>query len=147
MTPPKLSSLAAEATRRAWRELGFFYARDEQAKEWRLTGSREGLLGFATLLAEYSADPVNDSLSEHEHFGPYMYLEVMTSAKPDITGHAIEGTVGDIGRLAEILEGVLRTADAGRLVIRDEYAPGADYSIVLVVKRWPFDPASLDPQL
>jgi hypothetical protein len=65
-------------TRREWRELGFFYDRDDVSKEWRLVGSREGLRHFAGLLRAYVADPRNEMKSEHEHYGPYMYLEVMT---------------------------------------------------------------------
>jgi hypothetical protein len=147
MTPPKLSPLVAEATRREWRELGFFYDRDDTAKEWRLTGSHEGLMAFAKLLADYSAEPSNVGLSEHDHFGPHMYLEVMTWDRPDITSHAIQGTLADLGRLADIVDASLKTVMSDRIVIREEYAPGAEYALVLEVREWPFDPSSLDPQL
>jgi hypothetical protein len=147
MKRPTLSPLAAEATRREWRALGFFYDRDDQTKEWRLTGSREGLTAFVALLANYSADTSKDTLSEHEHFGPHMYLEVVTSDKPNLTGHGIEGTLADIGRLSEIVATSLGAGQLGRMVIRNEYAPGAEYSLVLDIRGWPFDPASLDPQL
>jgi hypothetical protein len=104
-------------------------------------------MAFAGLLAAYGAEPSNATLSAHEHFGPHMYLEVMTSDHPNITEHAIEGSVDDICRLAELVESALRSGHHGRICIRDEYAPGAAYSLVLDVKAWPFDPASLDPQL
>jgi hypothetical protein len=38
------SDAANQATKREWRELGFFYERDDHAKVWKLTGSRAGLL-------------------------------------------------------------------------------------------------------
>jgi len=41
------SEATNNATRREWRELGFFYDRDDENKVWRLTGSRAGLLRFA----------------------------------------------------------------------------------------------------
>ena len=41
------SEAANEATRRAWRELGFFCGRDAAAKEWRIVGSVKGLRRFA----------------------------------------------------------------------------------------------------
>ena len=67
-----------EMTQREWRELGFFYDRDDDAKEWRLIGSKEGLRQFAHSMQEYAANPGNDLISEHEHFGPYGYLKVGT---------------------------------------------------------------------
>jgi hypothetical protein len=127
--------------------IGLFYDRDVEAKEWRLTGSREGLLSFSRLLADYSAQPSNDSPSEHDHFGPHMYLEVMTWDKPNITSHAIAGTLADIRRLASIVEKGLGQVQSGLFVIREEYAPGAEYAIVLDVREDGFDPATLDPQL
>jgi hypothetical protein len=127
--------------------LGFFYDLDDETKEWRLTGSRKGLMAFSRLLADYSAKPSNDSLSEHDHFGPHMYLEVMTWDKANITSHAIEGTLADIARLAGIVERSLDLVQSGRIFIREEYTPDAEYSIVLDVREDGFDPASLDPQL
>ena len=55
--------------------LGFFYDRDDASKEWILVGSRAGLQRFADLLHAYVADPRHETLSEHEHYGPYMYLD------------------------------------------------------------------------
>src|SRR5437773_4027209 len=72
------SDAANKATRREWRELGFFYDRDDQTRVWKLTSSRAGLLGFRDALLSYVADPRNALKSEHEHYGPYSYLEVMT---------------------------------------------------------------------
>ena len=72
------SDATNQSTRREWRELGFFYDRDDQAKVWQLTGSRAGLLRFRDVLRSYAADPGNDLKSEHQHYGPYGYLEVMT---------------------------------------------------------------------
>ncbi len=37
-----------EMTQREWRELGYFYDRDDSAKEWRLIGSKAGLRQFAS---------------------------------------------------------------------------------------------------
>jgi hypothetical protein len=59
-----------EATRSEWRELSFFYDRDDVAKEWRIVGSVKGLQKFSAAMRDYASNPANDSLSEHEHFGP-----------------------------------------------------------------------------
>jgi hypothetical protein len=72
------SDATNRATREEWRELGFFYDPDDRAKTWTLTGSRLGLRRFVECLLEYAADPGNAMQSEHQHYGPYMYLEVMT---------------------------------------------------------------------
>src|SRR5580704_6177371 len=76
------SDATNSATKLDWRELGFFYDRDDQARNWRLTGSRAGLLRFRDALLSYVADPRNALDSEREHYGPYSYLEVMTSPNP-----------------------------------------------------------------
>ena len=44
-----MDSETQDHTREEWRELGFFYDRDDDAKEWRLRGSRDGLRRFARL--------------------------------------------------------------------------------------------------
>jgi hypothetical protein len=143
----KLSGSVAELTRAEWRELGFFYDRDDQAKEWRLTGSRQGLLAFATLLEDYSSDPRNVTLSEHDHFGPHMYLEVMTSHEPGLDDHAISGSLPDLARLGRLVRDAVTSAPSRPIVINRQYAPSAEYSLVLNVREDGFDPASMDPQL
>ncbi|HJW54093.1 MAG TPA: hypothetical protein VJ577_02365 [Burkholderiaceae bacterium] len=60
-----------EATRREWRELGFFYDRGDRAKEWRIAGSKGNLGRFAKILRDYAADARNEVTSKHEHYGPY----------------------------------------------------------------------------
>jgi hypothetical protein len=90
----KLSPEAVETTRREWRELGYFYFLDDEAKEWRLTGSKEGLMGFAASLEAYAFDPTFTGKSEHEHFGPHMYLKVMTWPEAGIDGQSIHGLKG-----------------------------------------------------
>jgi hypothetical protein len=39
---PMPSDPVNTATRRKWRELGFFYGRDDERRVWRLRGSRRG---------------------------------------------------------------------------------------------------------
>lgn len=63
-----------ELTQREWRELGYFYDRHDDVKEWRLSGSKAGLLNFAKSLQVYVQKTGNDLVSEHVHFGPYGYL-------------------------------------------------------------------------
>lgn len=54
-----LSDATNQATKREWRELGFFYDRDDQTKVWTFTGSRTGLLRFRDALLSFVADPRN----------------------------------------------------------------------------------------
>jgi len=96
------SDATNEATRREWRELGFFYDRNDQQKLWELIGSRSGLMRFRDALSEYAEDPNNDYESEHKHYGPYLYLEIMTWPEPGFDDHAIRGSLPDLKRLAAI---------------------------------------------
>jgi hypothetical protein len=136
-----------EETRSEWRELGFFYDRKESSKEWLLVGSRTGLRRFAALLRAFVADR-NEMKSEHEHYGPYMYLEVMTWPDAGIDRQSIHGSLKDLGRLAELVEEQLAGLTPGRsLRIREEFAPTAEYTLVLELRDDSFDPASADGNL
>jgi hypothetical protein len=144
----KLSPKVAEMTRREWRDLGFFYYSDDDAREWQLTGSKEGLLRFAGCLDAYATDPQFADQSEHDHFGPHMYLKVMTWLDAGIDGRSIHGTQEDIQRLATLVRRKLSVAHAGETVaVGREYVADAEYKIVFHVKEDGFDPASEDPQL
>ena len=137
-----------QITQNEWRELGFFYDFDERSSRWLLVGSRTGLLKFRDMLIEYGNDSGNDTLSEHNHYGPYMYLELMTWDKPEITEHAICGTLQDFKRVAKIVEGKLNPCNVGdRLIIGPEYAANNKAVLAFEVRKEGFDPASADPQL
>ena len=118
------SEAVNEATRREWLDLGFFYELDKERKEWRLVGSRSGLLKFRDLLMRYVANPQNEAKSEHDHYGPYMYLKVMTWTEPGMDGNAIHGTLQDLRRLADIIEAKLQDTRPGS-VLRPDHRPVA----------------------
>ena len=142
------SDATNRATRQEWRELGFFYDRDDQAGVWRITGSRVGLLRFRDVLLEYAADPRNALRSEHEHYGPYMHLEVMTWPEAGFDDHAIRGPLTELARLARLIEAKLATARPGSSVlIRDEFAADSPYALVLDLREDGFDPAMAAPLL
>jgi hypothetical protein len=137
-----------EATRREWRKLGFFYDLDDASREWRVTGSRSGLLCLRDLLLAYVADPRNRVESEHEHYGPYHYLEVMTWSEAGIDDHAIRGTLPDLERLAQIIEARVNQAAPGATIrIQEDFAANSPYSLVLEVREDDFDPATADSAL
>ena len=137
-----------EKLRSEWRELGFYYESDDQAKEWRLIGSRAGLHRLRDLLLQYVADPRNEMKSEHEHYGPYSYLEVMTWPEPGKDGHSIHGSLHNLRRLAELIENKLSNAQPGTIIrIADEYAEALNYTLILFVREDSFDSASADPEL
>jgi len=140
------SDAANEATRRAWRELGFFCGRDAAAKEWRIVGSVKGLRMFAAEIRSYASNPVNDRLSEYTQFGPAMNLEVGTSHQTEITEQWIGGPLVDLLRLATLIE---RSAQANvvgkRIALRANFSPMAPYELILDIRDGAFDPASADP--
>jgi hypothetical protein len=142
------SDAANQWVRREWRDLGFYYDRNDQTREWRLVGSRSGLLRFRDALLEYVDDPGNDYKSEHEHYGPYSYLEIMTWPEPGFDHHAIRGSMPNLKRLAAIVEAKLAVAQAGEAVcIREEFAANTPYALILDVREDDFDPAQADPML
>jgi hypothetical protein len=50
MTKAKIDAMIRDD----WRSLGFYYTRDDVARDWRLTGSRDGLRNFSRLLRRSS---------------------------------------------------------------------------------------------
>ena len=136
-----------EATRRDWRERGFYYERDDGTKTWRLLGTRHGLLSFAASLKDYATDENKRQISEHEHFGPYWYLEVGTWHTPEITDHWIAGPLESIAALANHVETELTVARPPATIrIRENFAPGSPYEFQFEVQPEGFDPAFADPQ-
>jgi hypothetical protein len=96
----------------------------------------------------YAANPRNEAKSEHDHYGPYMYLKVMTWTEPGIDRNAIYGTVRDLRRLANVIESKIQDARPGSaLRIQEEFARYCEYSLLLDVRDEDFDPASADPEL
>ncbi len=143
-----MDELSREQIRSEWRELGFFYDRNESSKTWRLVGSRTGLMRFADLLRAYAADTRNETKSEHEHYGPYMYLEVLTWQEAGMDGHSIHGTPNDLRRLAQLVEKHLAGLTTGKTAsIREEFASAAEYTLVMELRDDMFDPASADANL
>src|SRR5215216_6481053 len=144
MTAEQMNRLMREG----WRELGFYYDFDEAKSRWRLVGSRSGLLKFRDILSGYADDPRNEQISEHEHYGPYSYLKLMTWAEAEITDNAICGTLPDFRRLAAMVGDKLNASSAGgTFTIGDEYAGGSKAVLEFEVREEGFDPASADPLL
>ncbi|MDH4188273.1 MAG: hypothetical protein OEV08_14880 [Nitrospira sp.] len=138
--------MASESTRQAWRELGFYCGLDKAAKEWRIVGSVAGLRKFAAEIRSYASNPANDRLSEYQHFGPAMNLELGTSHQPEITEQWIGGPVADLLRLATFIERSVQPNVVGKSVaLRSNFSPMAPYELILDVRDDAFDPASADP--
>ena len=145
MSPSEATNIA---TRKEWRELGFFYEYQKEKRTWIFFGSMVGLRKLCDILKKYSENPKNRQLSEHEHYGPYMYLEVITSKTSNITDHGIEGNLDDIGRLSRLIRSRLDGADVGAtFILREEYVKGSHSAMFFEVKDQNFDPASADPML
>lgn len=142
---PALPAMSDEQIKQAWRKLGFFCEMDTQKRQWRLTGSRAGLLYFPDLLLGFVNDPKNATDGETEHFGPYGSLVIMMWHDAGFDSHAIRGSSASLGHLAELIEVKLATAEPGKpIVIREEYSADSPYSLMLDVRADGFDPAAAD---
>jgi len=143
MSPSKATN---QATRKEWRELGFFY--DRENTQWRLVGSKTGLLKFRDLLLKYVKNPRHAKISEHDHYGPYMYLEIATFEKPGIDEHSIHGTISDLERLGHLVATKLAGAIPGTSIqIEKDYTMDNGGCLLLEVKEDGFDPVTADPAL
>ena len=130
------SEATNRATMREWRELGFFYDRDDGNKVWKLTGSRAGLLRFRDVLLSFVADPRKAQNS---------FLEVMTSPETGFDNHAIRGTVADLARLSELIEAKLATTIPGQTIrIQEAFAASSPYALLLDLREDGYDPPTAD---
>jgi len=142
------SEATNQATRTEWRELGFFYELKVNPPSWRIVGSMQGLANFLRLLDLYAQDPRNQTLSEHVHYGPYMYLKVETAESPKIDNRSIRGPIRDLVRLRDLVAVQLQQAQSGdSFVVGHEYSALVTHPLHFEVREDAFDPASADPRL
>jgi hypothetical protein len=143
-----MSDNLKELTKEDWRKLGFYYDQDKKERHWHFVGSRDGLLKFATLLDKYCSKPKHAQISEHNHFGPYWYLKVVTMNECLIDENGIHGSIEDLRRLSSVVREVLnRAKPSDRIVIDKEYSNMNKFGIVLEVREDGFDPAREDREL
>ena len=142
---PAQPAMTDEQIRQAWRKLGFYCEVDTQKRQWRLAGSRAGLLYFPDLVLGFANDPKNAKDGEKEHYGPYGSLEIMMWPDAGFDSHAIRGSSTSLAHLAELIEVKLATAEAGKsITVREEYSADSPYSLVLDVRADGFDPSAAD---
>lgn len=130
-----------------WRQLGFYYDFDKRAEvnQWRFYGSKQGLRQFSRLIQKYIDDNVNEEKSEHEHYGPYAYLKIITTEKPMITENYIGGTLDDLKKLSLLINQLTDGNDIGTTFnIDKEYAKGNTATTRFFIMADNFDPSCLD---
>lgn len=128
-----------------WRELGFYYDCDDELKQWRFTGSKQGLSNLIGYLFNYVNNPDKVGISEHIHLGPHQYLKIVTWHKPEINKNYIGGRLDDLKKLGQLFEQKVEGTDIGEVfIIGSDYAFGCDYIIKCLVMDESFDPSSLD---
>ena len=135
-----------EDTKEEWRELGFHYHRNDKEKFWFITGSKDGLLKFANILDEFANNPRNNKLFEHNHYGPYSYLKIMTVLEEKgFDENAIFGEPKDIVELSNIVKDFAEHGVVGETqYLGDHYSPSSDYDFILKIENDSFDPPSID---
>ena len=121
--------------------------RDDEQRAWRIVGSKLGLEKFAAAISKFASNPRNDARAEHDHLGPYMYLEIGSWPNPEITDHWIAGPQPALEQLAfQIRAKVERATENDVLSFRKLYAPASPYELLIEVRPETFDPAKEDPE-
>jgi len=135
-------------TQEEWRQLGYYYERDDANKKWVIVASPFGIKLFVNQLLAYANNEKNRSKSQHEHWGPYSYLKIMTLDEPGIDEHSIHGSLLDLKKLANIIKENLHDDLINKsLKIKDEYSKNCRYALEIMIKDYGFDPSSQDKQL
>ena len=129
-----------------WNDLGFWYDRTPE-NGWVIRGSRTGLEKFAALLDRYATDLRNTELSEHDHFGPYMYLKVVTWSSPEINQDGIYGALSNIVRLAALVRERVASCHPGNsFSIAQAFSTASSTELTLVCEPESFSPGAYDAQ-
>lgn len=142
----KYSEKTRQATIRDWRKLGFYYEVNELKRRWEFKGSREGLTKLGEALSTYAKKHDEYCDSDHEHYGPYMDLKVMTRGEMAFTKQGIEGPAGKIGELGRAIVKHAAGLEPVATVLIDSPKEGG-YTLALMVQEDGFDPASADADL
>lgn len=131
-----------------WRELGFYYDFDERVSvnQWRFFGSKHGLSNFVRILDDYVNNPNNGRFSEHERYGPYMYLKIITLEDESvINDNSIGGTIDDLKTLRNLLADKIEKAlPEQTFTIDKEFGEGNTVTTKFFVMVDNFDPVSMD---
>ncbi len=130
-----------------WKELGFYYDIDtrESVNQWRFFGSKEGLQSLVLLIESYTNYSDNDTLYEHEHYGPYGSLTIKTLDKPTITLDYIAGTIQDLIFLKNLISKKLSNSLPGQTFnIDKEYGEDNTCTVKFFIMSDDFDPISMD---
>lgn len=131
-----------------WRRLGFFYDFDDRLSinQWRFYGSKQGLHYFGQLLEDYAHNPNNNKVSEHQHYGPYSYLKIITIEDQSIiTENAIGGTIAELRKLKTIIWDKLKNAKAGQTFnIDKDFGDNNTATAKFFIMADGFDPVSMD---
>ena len=143
--PVTAAIMTEEQIKQGWRKLGFFCEVDNDKRLWTLTGSRRGLLYFPDLLLGYVNDPQNEADGSRQYYDPYGSLQIMTYPEAGFDGHCIRGSTATLTHLAELVEQKLAVAEPGdQIKIREDFAAGSPFSLLLDVRPDGFDPAAAD---
>jgi len=143
-----MTSKVKDITKEEWRQLGFYYDRDDTEKYWTLSGSPTGLKNFTAALRAYTNKPAVANISEHEHFGPYMYLKVMTWHEPGISRDSIHGASDDLRSLAHLVELASTESNIGQTIsIGKNFHENCEYDLRIQVVEYGADVAAMDRQL
>ncbi len=133
-------------TQREWRELGFYYDRDDDSFEWQIIASRAGLLRFTEIVKAYATSANPDDAEGYIEIGPYSYLKLGSAPDAEITDDWIAGPGADFINLADNIDKLAASATPGSsFSLRPSFAPDEPYDLICHLRADDFDPASADP--
>jgi hypothetical protein len=131
-----------------WRELGFYYNFDERlsVNQWRFFGNKKGLLNFVKLLDDYVNNENNNHFPEHEHYGPYMSLKIITLEDESVINeNAIGGTIEGLKRLRNLLADRIEKSLPGQTFSIDkDFGEDNTVTTKFFVMADDFDPVTMD---
>jgi hypothetical protein len=143
-----MNKVAIEAVKDEWRKLGYYFELNKDEKKWVFISSKNGIEKFIDQIKDYIQNETNKDIGEHDHWGPYGDLKIMTTSVPQITNGFIGGNCTSFLELTELIEKNIKKITINEsFFIQEEYVKDARTGIEFVIKDDDFDPASADKQL
>ena len=131
-------------TREEWRELGFWYDYDQQARRWILRGTARGLDGLADAIERHATHPQAKNIGEHTHYGPYMYFTVTTWPELMIAERGLFGLPAQLLEISRSIRALVRPAAPVRIPLFTKLRSEDGSTAVFYLEPDGYNPASSD---
>jgi hypothetical protein len=143
-----MNNASIEAIKEEWRNLGYYFEKNKSERKWVFTSSKNGIKKLINQIIDFTQKEGNIEIGEHDHWGPYGDLKIMTTRVPEITIEYIGGSFSSLRELAYQIKQRLEIVNHNEsFCIQEENKNAMSAGLEFRIKDDDYDPASADIQL